>query len=37
MRSVAMTVRGVACMRKARKGMWGVHGDPDARGVDGEG
>ena len=37
MRSVAMTVRGVASMRKARKGMGGVNGDPDAWGVDGEG
>ena len=36
MRSVAMSVR-VAAMRKARKGMWGANGDPDARGVDGEG
>jgi len=34
--SVAMSVR-VATMRKARKGMWGANGDPDARGVDGEG
>ena len=35
MRSVAMSVR-VAATREARKGMWG-NGDPDARGVDGEG